>query len=385
MTVFDRRTVLAWLVVGAAGAMLVAGQSRASRLSADFTIDYSAGMLIREGHFAAPYDQQQLAAMMQQVAPRGAIDPRLPFNKPLAAALPDAILSWLPLEVAFRIWQAICAALLLLTLFVLQRHVWLGRRGMALGAIGLLAALPTADTFDEGQVTPLLVLGAALMLASLQSNRRPVAIAAGALLAIKPQYLPAYLIICLAARNWGIILAASAGAAVILLSPLIGGWGSLVAMVGQMAGHTGDLRFNEAWIGDVIPFLPSGAVVLAAGAVFLAAHLGLGMQAWRRPANLLAFAAVAGAVGALASPHALPHDLLVLAVPAWLAVGLHRDGLLPNPLPVMVATDVALVVDLVSKMPPVAPIVMTAGLGWMVVVFRQRSSSDAAARVARAA
>ena len=375
MTLPDRRTLVAWLVVAVAGIILIGGQSRGSRLSADFTIDYSAGTLLREGRLSAPYDQRQLAAVMERIAPHGAIDPRLPFNKPLAAALPAAVLSLLPLDVAFRIWQAVCAGLLLLTLLVLQRHVRLGPRALEVGAIGLVAALPTADTFDEGQVTPLLALGAALMVASLQSKRPWLAAGAGGLLAIKPQYLPAYLILCFAARNWKALSAAAAGAGFILMSPLVGGAGSLVAMAEQMLGHASDLRFDEGWIGDVIPLLPPTAVVVAAITVFLAAHLALAIQAWRRPSpSLLAFGALAGAIGALASPHALPHDLLILAVPAWLAVALYRGGRLPNPLPLLVATDLALVVDLVSNAPPLAPIVMTLGVIWMMVGFRQRSS-----------
>lgn len=381
----DRRTLLAWFAVAVAGVIMIAGQSRASRLSADFTIDYSAGTLLREGRPAAPYDQRQLAAVMEQVVPRGAIDPRLPFNKPLAAALPAAILSWLPLDVAFRFWQAVCAGLLLVSLLVLQRHVSLGSRGLALGALGLVAALPTADTFDEGQVTPLLTLGAALVVASLSSKRLWIPVVGGALLAVKPQYLPAYLIACLAARQWRALCGAAAGATAVLLSPLVGGWTSLLAMVGQMAGHANDLRFNEAWVGDVTRVLPAGAVIAAAIMVFVAAHLALGIQAVRRPPHVLAFVALAGAIGALASPHALPHDLLILAVPAWLAVALYRDGLLPNPLPVMIATDVALVIDLVSRALPLAPIVMTVGVAWMVLEFRQRWSSHLGPPVARAA
>jgi hypothetical protein len=374
--VLDRRMLALAVAVALGAVILVVGQSRASRLSADFTIDYSAGLLLRQGRFDAVYDQRQLAETMQQVAP-GAIDLRLPFNKPLAAALPGAVLSLLPLEAAFRVWQAISAALLLLTLLLLQRLAPLGRGGLTLGIVGLLAALPTADTFDEGQITPLLALGAALMVASLPSKRFLPALAAGALLAVKPQYLPAYLAICLAARAWRPLLAAMAGASVVLLSPLAGGWANLAAMAHQAATHVGDVRFEEAWIGDIGPLLPVAWLGLGAVAIFLLGHTLTGWLAWRRPQNLLAFAVVAGVIGVLASPHALPHDLLILTVPAWLSIRLHRDGVLPNPTPALIAVDLALVVDLLHRGMPVAPAVMTVALVWMAWQFRRRAASPA--------
>ena len=61
------------VALAAAGLVVILTQSPASRLSSDFTINYSAGALVRQGHLAAPYDQAALGAMMQRVAPDGAI------------------------------------------------------------------------------------------------------------------------------------------------------------------------------------------------------------------------------------------------------------------------------------------------------------------------
>ena len=97
------RALLAVTVaLAAAGIVVILTQSPASRLSSDFTINYSAGMLVRQGHLFAPYDQAALGEMMRRVAPGGSIDPGLPFSLPLGAALPYAALSLLPLELAFR-------------------------------------------------------------------------------------------------------------------------------------------------------------------------------------------------------------------------------------------------------------------------------------------
>lgn len=382
----DRRLIAMGLALAVAGVILIAGQSRASRLSADFTIDYSAGLLLREGRLTAPYDQNQLAKVLVQLAPNGAIDPRLPFNKPLAAALPAAVLSLLPLEVAFRVWQTISSLLLVLVLVLLQRLYPLGGRGLTLGVLGMLAAVPTAATLDEGQVTPLLALGAVLTIACLRSNNLPVAIGAGALVAVKPQYLPAYLIVCLAARAWRPLLGMGIGGALVLLSPLVGGWGNLIAMAHQAvaANTTVDVRLNEAWIGVLGAVLPA-ALTIAAIAIFFAVHGLLAVMAWRRPANLMAFVALAGVLAVLASPHALPHDLLILALPVWLCVALYREGLLPNPVAALVVADLAVVVDLRGIGVPLAPIVITAGLAWMVWEFRRRAASRRRPPVVQAA
>ena len=375
------------LALAVAGVIIVAGQSRSARLTSDFTIDYSAGLLLREGRISAPYNQAELADTMHRVAPDGAIDPRLPFNKPLAAALPYAVLSVLPLELAFRTWQVISIGLLLLTLVILKSLQPLGPRALRLGTLGLLAAVPTWATLTEGQLTPLLALGAALAIVGLRSQNSMLALAAGALLAIKPQYLPAYLVVCFAARAWRPLVAASIGGTVILLSPLVGGWGNLLAMLHQAdaANRIVDVRLNEAWIGVLGAVVPTAALTSVAIAMFVVVQAVLGGLGWRRPANQVAFIALAGVLGVLSSPHSLTHDLVILAVPVWLVVALYRDGRLPNPIPALLVADLALVVDLRGIGVPLAPIVITVALAWLLWQFRQRTASQRQPPVVRAA
>src|SRR2546428_5014402 len=152
----DRAMLAVAVALAAAGLAVILTQSPASRLSSDFTINYSAGVLVRQGHLAAPYDQAELGAMMQRVAPDGAIDPRLPFSLPLAAALPYAVLSLLPFEVAFRLCQLLSAALMLIALLLLQGGAAtlpsLARGGgkyLGLVVLGVLAAVPTCGAFTE--------------------------------------------------------------------------------------------------------------------------------------------------------------------------------------------------------------------------------------------
>ena len=385
----DRAMLAVAVALAAAGLAVVLTQSPASRLSSDFTINYSAGALVRQGHLAAPYDQPALGEMMRRVAPDGAIDPRLPFSLPLAAALPYAVLSLLPFEVAFRLFQLLSAALLLVAVLLLQRAVAIGRGKFTLGLaiVGVLAAVPTWGTLTEGQPTAWLLLGAAMVMLVLRSDSSLVAAGAGLLLAVKPQYLPAYLAVLFAARRWRSLATAAAGGGLMLLSPLAGGVGGVAAMVHNAlsANQAVGVQLNEAWVAVFGPALPPRATTVLAIALYLAVLVALGVLAWRQPASMIGFATLAGTLAVLASPHALPHDLLILAVPAWLAMVLYREGALPNPLPGLLAIDVALLIDLRGIDIPVGPIVMTAALVWYGWQFRQRSEQRRRPPIGRAA
>ena len=375
------------VALAAAGFLVILLQPRAARLSSDFTINYSAGVLVRQGHFAAPYQQAALADTMRRVAPDGAIDPRLPFSLPLVAALPFAALSLLSIDLAFRVWQIVAAALLLVAVLILQRARPLDRKAPAFAMLGLLAAVPTWTALTEGQVTPLLVVGGALLVAALSRDRWGLAAAGGALLAIKPQYLPAYLLVVLAARRWRMLLVAGVAATLVLMSPLAAGAGGMAAMVHNAlrANQAVAIRLDEAWIGVLGPALPAVAATAIAIAVYLVVLAALGLIAWRRPASTTGFAVLAVALSLLASPHALPHDLLMLAVPAWLAVDLFFEGRLPNPIPGLLLIDLALLIDLHGVGLPLGPIVMTAVVLWYGWRFRQRAQQHRRPPVVQAA
>jgi hypothetical protein len=375
------------VALAAAGLIVVLTQSPASRLSSDFTINYSAGTLVRQGHLAALYDQAELGDVMRRVAPDGAIDPRLPFSLPLAAALPYAVLSLLPFEVAFRLWQLVTVALLLVAVLLLQRALALPRAAPGLAMVGLMAAVPLWATLTEGQPTAWLFLGGAMVVLTLRSDSLALSACAGLLLAVKPQYLPAYLAVLFAARRWRSLAAATAGAGLLLLSTLAGGVDGMSAMLHNAlsANQAVAVRLNESWIGLFGPALPASLATVAAIILYLGILAALWLLAWRRPASVIGFAALAGALVVLASPHALPHDLLILAVPAWLAIVLYRDGALPNPLAGMLAIDLALLIDLRGFDVPLAPIVLTAVVAWYVWQFRRRAEQRRRSPVGRAA
>jgi hypothetical protein len=371
-----QRALLAGLLaLAAAGVVVVAAQPRASRMASDFTVDYSAGRLLREGQFAAPYQQARLAVTMREVAPESGIDPRLPFNMPLAAALPYAVLGLLPLELAFRIWQAALLIVLWLALASLARTFPLGRGALLLGMLGMLAAVPVWATLSEGQPSPLLLLGAALMLSSLGSKSLWQAALAGSLLAVKPQYFPVYLTVVLAVRGWRLMIAACLGASLVLMSPLMGGPSALISMVHNalLANQAVDARLDESVIGLLAGLLPPVLATSVALSLYAANLLALCLTAWRRRLDLPSFALLAGMLAVLASPHALPHDLVILAVPAWLTFALMRQQRVHAPALAWMAADLALVVDLRGPGIRLLPLVLIGLLAWMILEIRQRA------------
>ena len=226
-----------------------------------------------------------------------------------------------------------------------------------------------------------------MVVSVLRWDSPALAAGAGLLLAVKPQYLPAYLMILFAARRWHSLAAAAAGAGLLLLSPLVGGGAGLAAMVHNAlsANQAVAVRLNESWIGVIGPALPASISTAVAIILYLGVLAGFLVLAWRRPASVVGFAALAGTLLVLGSPHALPHDLLILAVPAWLAFVLYREGALPNPLPGLLAVDVALLIDLRGVDLPLGPLVMTAVVAWYGWQFRQRAAQRRRPPIGRAA
>ncbi|HEY0492522.1 MAG TPA: glycosyltransferase 87 family protein [Candidatus Dormibacteraeota bacterium] len=376
------------LALALAGCAAVITQSSESRQAADFTFYYSAALLVRDGDAAAAYDQSALQAAIKQVAPESAVDRRLPFNLPLAAVLPLVPLTLLPLELAFRAWQLISLGLLVLALLLLARSYPLGRGSFGLGLLAILASVPLWSVITEAQLTPLLLLGGVLVLSAAGRDLPWAAFAGGLLLAVKPHFLPAYLLILLAARHRRSLLAAIAGGALMLMSPLAaGGVPVLAAMIRNALSTNGlvPIRLSEAWIGLVAAFVP-GAATQVSLVLYLLALLLLAVVAIRRADTMLApFAAIALWVGMLASPHVLPHDLLLLAIPGWLAIWLYREGRLPSPLIGLLLVDLALLLDSRGIGFVLGPIVMTAAAAWAFWRFRQRADRLASQHKAVAA
>jgi hypothetical protein len=358
-----------------AGFLVVGHQSSLARRSADFTINYSAALLIREGHPEAIYQRDQLGPLMLRLS-NNAIDPRLPFDAPLALALPWVPLTFLPLELAFHVWQIVTLLVLGLALWLLARWLPLGRRSLPLAIAALLAFPASWALFSEGQSSALLLLGAVLLIGAWRRDRWWMAAAGALLLGLKPQYLPAYLILLGTQRQWRTLAAALLGAIAVGLSPLLaGGVKGMVAMVwSALDAGQGVARYNDSLIGTLTPLLPGRLPTYLGFGLWAVALAALAVVASRRPrAHAIAIAALATTVAILFSPHALPYDSVLLAVPAWLSFVLYRMKAIPTPVPLWMAVALALVVDLGSPLVSLAPVVLLAGLVWYGRIYLRRA------------
>jgi hypothetical protein len=358
-----------------AGVVVVGHQSSRARQSADFTINYAAALLIRQGHPDAIYQRDQLGPLMLRLSD-GAIDPRLPFDAPLALALPWVPLTFLSLELAFRVWQIVTLCLLMVAMLLLARWLPLGRRSLPLAIAALVAFPATWALFGEGQSSALLLLGAVLLIGALRPDRWWLAAAGALLLGLKPQYLPAYLILIGAQRQWRTLAAGLVGAVTVGLSPLLaGGISGLFAMVwSALEAGQGVARYNESLIGTISPFLPGRLPTLLGFSLWAVALATLAVVAVRRErAHAIGLAALATTVAIFFSPHVLPYDTVLLAVPAWLSFVLHRMNAIPTPAPAWLALAIAVVIDLGSPLVSLAPVVLLASLVWYGRAYLQRA------------
>jgi hypothetical protein len=309
-----------------------------------------------------------------------AIDPRLPFDAPLAMDLPYVPLTWLSLEVAFHVWQGITLALLGLSLVLLSRWIPLERHARWIGLLGLLGFPATWALLSEGQSSAMLLVGAVLLVGAWRRGSLVLAAAGGFLLAMKPQYLPVYLILFVMARSWRGLAAATLGGVAVGLSPLMaGGVQGLAAMIwSALDSGQGVIRYNESLIATLAPFLPGSWPTYVGFALWGLVLIGLTGLAIRRPHPALprergreflasdsgmessaeALAVLFTAAGLVFAPHALPYDIVLLAVPIWLAFQLHQRGEIPSPALAGLAIAMAMVIDLGRPIVSLAPVVM---------------------------
>jgi hypothetical protein len=372
---WQRLTVAVVAAFAIAGMLVVGHQSSLSRRSADFTINYSAALLIREGHPQAIYQRDQLGPLMLRLSDN-AIEPRLPFDAPLALALPWVPLTFLPLELAFHVWQIVTLCLLVLALMLLARWLPLGRRSLPLAIAALLGFPATWALFGEGQSSALLLLGAVLLIGAWRHDQWWMAAGGALLLGLKPQYLPAYLILLGAQRQWRTLAAAVLGAVAVGLSPMLaGGVNGMSAMVwSALDAGQGVVRYNESLIGTVSPLLPGRLPTLLGFSVWALALGALAVAAFRRePAHAIGLAALASTVAILFSPHALPYDTVLLVVPAWLSFVLYRMKAIPTPAPAWLAVALVLVVDLGSPLVMLAPLALLGCLVWYGLAYLRRA------------
>ncbi|MHB8488485.1 MAG: glycosyltransferase 87 family protein [Candidatus Dormibacteria bacterium] len=291
----------------------------------DFTAFYVGGTLLREGHTGDLYSQA-----VQQPLHDALIAPdregNLPFvNTPVAAALVLPA-TFLPLDVAYRAWSVLELAILVLAIVVAIRSVeWPAGTAriwqVAAGAVAL-AGVGTWTMAVQAQWTPVLALGLVLAYRSWKGGH----LATGAAVLImsagiaKPHLALGLLAFLLGWRERRLIIGAIAGAAGLALASIaLVGPGGVAGFIGILASSTTrwDLATMVSFIGVVGSLFGNGVAAhvigLLASLLACAAAVWLGTAVRRDPSRLDTALVGAAVLSLVASPHAYPDDLVMLA------------------------------------------------------------------------
>jgi hypothetical protein len=319
------------LVIAIAAALLVAYAVIWTQVStfdtgrSDFTAFYVGGTLLREGHTGDLYSQA-----LQQPLHSALIAPdreaNLPFvNTPVAAALVLPA-TFLPLDAAYRLWSLLELGVLILAVVLAVRSVeWPHRTPriwrVAAGAAAL-AGMGTWTMFVQAQWTPLLALGLVLAYRSwkhghLATGAAVLVVSAGI---AKPHLALGLLAFLVGWRKRRIILGALAGVAGLALASLaLVGPSGVAGFVSILASSTTrwELATMVSFIGVIGSIFGNGLAAhligLVASLLACAAAVWLGMRVRRDPSRLDTALVGAAVLSLVASPHAYPDDLVMLA------------------------------------------------------------------------
>jgi hypothetical protein len=324
------RRVPVYLALAATLAIL--GYILATRASAlglptnDYVQYWAAGRLNLHG--LNPYDPEQMLALERSVG--------WPLDYPVMPYYPPSVVTifmpmGLPSYPSSRVlWLAVSLALLLGCAAWLWSFYGGSRRGAiwALAAVGVFA--PALLTLEEGQVTPLVLLGLA---GFLWFERRQQWLAAGAfvaLTAIKPQLLALFwlaLLVWVVDRgHWDLLLGAGLVGMTGLLVALVPNRGLLGDYLYYLGHYHSPATSDTATLATLLRLLLGGdklwltAVPLLLGVVWFCFYWRKHRVAWvwgeQLPVLLLA--------SVISAPYAWLHDevvllVVVLQVAAWLA------------------------------------------------------------------
>jgi hypothetical protein len=301
----------------------------------DFLAYYTAGYLVRTGQGVHLYDPRVLEATERLLFP-GHFNEPAGYPLPVFAAWLFATLSKLSFSAAYIAFISIMAAALAGLLFVFNQllaGVPKGQRALFLGCAAL--ALPTLATIVFGQVDFIALYGLLAGYILLRSERRTLAGIALCLVLIKPQLLVGIGLYLLVKREWRAIGSlAAVGVPLLVVPALLTSPSTLLGNVHEILTHdtralaAAHLDVNANWQGfiasvtgsDRLIYWGPGFAVIAAGAIAVAG------SRWRRGLSFNRDYSIAVLLPLLVSPHVHTQNLIVVLLPAALAL---REYLVP--------------------------------------------------------
>ncbi len=207
------------------------------------------------------------------------------------------------------------------------------------------AGVPTALLLLNAQIDGLVALGVGAAIA-LRSKPYFAGLALGLTL-VKPQLVLPLGLALLVFRRWRVLLGWTVAGLVLLLSTMALNPHWVVDWL-RSAGGTVQPGSREVDLAHFGTLLPAGGQSVAEALLALVTMVAVVFLAWRRRDDLRSAGAVVVAGGVLAAPHALPTDLVLVAVAlalwgqaAWydwllLSTGAAIAALLPAPVPAAV-------------------------------------------------
>jgi arabinofuranan 3-O-arabinosyltransferase len=302
----------------------------------DFVNVWAAGRLVLDGHAAAAYDWT-LHREVEVAAVGHEFEGYYGWHYPPTFLFVAAALASLPYLAAALIWLA-----LTLPVYVTAVRAIIGERIGILLACAFPGVVWNISAGQNGFLTAALIGG---VLASLP--RRPIL--AGVLLGFltyKPQFGILFPLVLMLDRNWRVLAAAAATAAVMVAASLalgVEGWRAFfewmpVTSTAVFADGRAGLNKLQSlfglvrWLGGSMT-----AATLAQGLLVAALALAL-IKLWRAPVRYETKAAALAVASLLATPYLYIYDFPVLAIPLAfvLRLGL-AEGLLPLEWPAIAA------------------------------------------------
>jgi hypothetical protein len=361
------------LIVTAQGKLAFDGQP----LGADFSQVYVAGLSVRGGAPALPYDNATHAA--RQIAVFGPTTPFFPWGYPPFFLLVAGLLAGLPYLGALALWQGAGLVAYLASL----RAVWPKGPVIFLGLAFPAFAINLIHGQNGGVTAALMGAGAALL-----RTRPALAGLCFGLLAYKPQFGLLIPFALIAARSWRALLAATAtvvlecAATAALLGPDV--WRAFLeslAFSQKVVIEQGGAGWEKMQSVFAAVRALGGSIDLAygfqAGAALACATVVVWLYGRRADFRLAGAALLTGAL--LSTPYCLDYDMLVIAPAlALLASVVAERGALPGERAIMAMVFVApLLARPIGGLAPI-PLGMIAMAALMAAIVRRGLVSRAA-------
>jgi hypothetical protein len=339
-------------------------RGNAARGPIDFISTLTGALVIRNGDATRLYnlDVQRDAqnSIFDGYRPPLSTGEILPYNHMPFEALLVAPFMNLPFPIVFALWTLLCGVAIGMSLGLMDGALPVARPVGWVLSMAACSYLPLIRGLMLGQNSALVLLGLCGLYVSLKRGQDGWAGGALVLVALKPQILPAVLLLLILERHWraiGVFVSVLAGM-VVAAMPLLGiGWPFdyiklLLGVAGW--GNTGaiDPAIMHNWrgfftnlLGGVAPGLVTPLFILLS-----LASLVLLIWAWYRsrpepspdydyedesdleaqrgynPRRDLLWA-LTGIAAVLTSLHLNPHDLTLLVFPAWIIGAYATSGL----------------------------------------------------------